>query len=217
MQFIRSFFIATFYDTLMRGCERRCLGRWRRELLAEVSGDVLEIGSGTGINLPYYPATVGKLVLTDPDPHMRRLLRNKQRCGFNFEIAPYSAEKIDLPDASFDFIVSTLVLCSVSSPHDALKEIFRLLRPGGQLLFLEHVVASQNGKLHRWQKRIEPLWLKISGNCHLMRDTARTIRETGFHPVLIENVSMRGAPSFVRPMIKGAAFKPQQSLLVECA
>ncbi|MCF7847203.1 MAG: class I SAM-dependent methyltransferase [Kiritimatiellales bacterium] len=207
---IRSFFIATFYDAFMRGCERRCLGEWRRELLAEVSGDVLEIGGGTGVNLQYYPKTLRRLVLTEPDPNMRQQL---QKSGMT--VADFRAEKIDLPDESFDCIVSTLVLCSVDSQAAALNEAFRLIRPGGSLYFIEHVVAPNNEKLARWQKRLEPIWLWVSRNCHLSMDTARAIREAGFEFIRFDAVSMIGAPSIVRSVIKGVARKPncRQSLL----
>jgi ubiquinone/menaquinone biosynthesis C-methylase UbiE len=200
---IRSFFIATFYDAFMRGCERRCLGEWRRELLAGVSGDVLEIGGGTGVNLQYYPETIHRLVLTEPDPNMRQQLLKS-----GMTVADFRAEKIELPDESFDCIVSTLVLCSVDSQADALKEAYRLLRPGGALFFIEHVVALDNEKLARWQKRLEPAWLWLSSNCHLAMDTARAIKEAGFEFIWLEEVSMRGAPAIVRPVIKGVARKP---------
>jgi ubiquinone/menaquinone biosynthesis C-methylase UbiE len=187
----------------MRGCERRCLGEWRRELLAGVSGDVLEIGGGTGVNLQYYPETIHRLVLTEPDPNMRQQLLKS-----GMTVADFRAEKIELPDESFDCIVSTLVLCSVDSQADALKEAYRLLRPGGALFFIEHVVALDNEKLARWQKRLEPAWLWLSSNCHLAMDTARAIKEAGFEFIWLEEVSMRGAPAIVRPVIKGVARKP---------
>jgi len=214
---IWSFFIFLFYDAVMRGNERRCLGEWRRELLAEVHADVLEIGGGTGVNLQYYPKTVNKLVLTEPDPNMRRQLqrRTEEMRPSGVTVAGFGAENIDLPDESFDCIVSTLVLCSVDSQAQALKEAWRLLRPGGALFFIEHVVAPDNAKLARWQKRLEPVWLRICGNCHLTMDTARAIREAGFELTRLDKVSIRGAPAIVRPVIKGVARKPncRQSLL----
>jgi len=151
--------------------------------LGNLSGDVLEIGSGTGLNLKYYPKTVNMLVLSEPDSNMRHILnqRIEESDKDNILMANYHAESIDLPDESFDYVVSTLVLCSVKNPLNSLTELKRLLRPNGQLIFMEHVAADDNPKLLKWQKRIEPFWKWIGCNCHLTRQTENVIKQAGFN------------------------------------
>ena len=113
-----------------------------------------------------------------------------------------------MPDASFDAVVCTLVLCSVQDVQVALTEIFRVLRPGGRLLFVEHVAARQHSTRLAWQRRLEPIWKRVAGNCHLTRDTEQAIRAVGFQFERIERESMRKAMPLIRPCIRGAARKP---------
>lgn len=202
--------MAKLYDVSMRRVEERSLGAWRAELIGQVSGDVLEIGSGTGVNLPYYPTTVKRLVLSEPDANMRKQLQQKvsKLDRKNISITRFRAESIGFPDASFDCVVSTLVLCSVTDQPMCLREFRRVLRPGGKLVFLEHVAAEQDPRLYRWQKFFEPLWAFIGCNCHLTRNTESEIRQAGFNLVLVDRVSMAGVPSVVRPVIKGVAQAP---------
>ena len=131
---------------------------------------------GTGVNLPHYPEAVTRIVLSEPDAQMRKNLQRKtgQLQKGRLDIAPWEAESIEMPDASFDTIVSTLVLCSVPSLESSLKEIYRLLRPNGVLLFLEHVISDHPPTL-TWQRRIEPFWSFCAGNCRLTRNTAAAI------------------------------------------
>ncbi len=205
---IRSFLIAKTYDYAMRSTEKRCLGPWRRELLARARGDVLEIGAGTGVNLPYYPATIGRLVLSEPDHQMRLKLQRQVAAQKrqNCVITPWNAAAIDAPANSFDTVVSTLVLCSVAHPPTSLKEIHRLLRPGGQLIFLEHII-SDDPATRAWQRRIEPLWRFCAGDCKLTRDTAATIAAAGFKIEQLSEAPMTGAPAFVARTIRGIATK----------
>ena len=114
---IRSYFMAKLYDASMRKIEEACFAGWRSELLSQVRGDVLEIGSGTGANLAHYTKSIASLVLTEPDPHMLRLLRKKvdENYGGKFRTENFTADSIEFPDNSFDSVVSTLVLCSVDS------------------------------------------------------------------------------------------------------
>ncbi|MDY0191090.1 MAG: methyltransferase domain-containing protein [Desulfuromonas sp.] len=200
--------MATTYDFIMQSTERRCLGAWRGEILAEATGAVLEIGAGTGINLPYFPEQLTSLQLCEPDPHMRRKLSRTVSSSKREDIAicPWTAEQIDLPDNSIDTIVSTLVLCSVNSLQSSLKEIYRLLKPGGTFIFMEHILAA-DPKTKLWQQRIEPFWGLCAGECHLTRDTATEITATGFHIEQLTEAAMIGAPTFVKRTVRGRARK----------
>jgi ubiquinone/menaquinone biosynthesis C-methylase UbiE len=207
---IRSYCMALFYDAAMKKTEQLCLRVWRNELISAAWGDVLEIGAGTGLNLEHYPATVDSLVLTEPDANMRKQLarRVKSLEKPTVTLTPFAAEAIDLPDESFDHIVSTLVLCSVENQSRSLLELYRLLRPGGTLRFLEHVLAEDNPKLVRWQKTFEPIWNFCCGNCHLTRNTGEEIRRAGFVMDQLQTVKIAGAPLIVQPAILGTAKKP---------
>ncbi|MDA3902818.1 MAG: class I SAM-dependent methyltransferase [Desulfuromusa sp.] len=209
---IRSFLIAKSYDYAMRSTEKKCLHGWRKELLSQASGDLLEIGAGTGVNLPHYPESVTQIVLSEPDTQMRkRLQRQTVETQINrFHITDWGADSIEMPDASFDTIVSTLVLCSVPSLETSLKEIYRLLRPNGTLLFLEHVISNHPSTL-TWQHRIEPYWSFCAGNCHLTRDTAAAIHATGLQIEQLTEAPMTGTPAFVRRTIRGTARKALNS------
>ncbi|MEN8218519.1 MAG: class I SAM-dependent methyltransferase [Pseudomonadota bacterium] len=193
----------------MKNTEKLCLSQWRTELLGNVRGDILEIGSGTGVNLKYYPYTINQLVLSEPNINMRHYLNKRiEDAGRdNISMAHNNAESIDFPDESFDYIVSTLVLCSVTDQLNCLTELKRLLRPNGKLLFIEHVAAEDNPRLFKWQKRIEPFWKIIGGNCHLTRNTESVIKQAGFNSIQLEKTSFLGAPSIVGPIIKGIAHK----------
>ena len=197
--------MAAIYDRFMRGMEEACGAAWRRELLADVHGDVLEIGAGTGRNLEHYGAGVRRLVLTEPDRHMRRHLEARLAASpfaARAEIRTDDAAEVDAPSATFDAVVTTLVLCSVEDPDAALGEARRLLRPGGKLVFLEHVVAPEPSRA-AWQRRVEPLWKLVAGNCHLCRDTAGAIARAGFSFERIERESARKALPIVRATIRG--------------
>ena len=206
---IRSYLMAKFYDTALKNPEKLCLNQWRSELLEKVQGDILEIGSGTGLNLKHYPDTINQLVLSEPDKNMRHQLKKRiDALGRkDVSIVGNEAENLDFPDQSFDYIVSTLVLCSVNDQFQALTRLKRLLRPNGKLIFLEHVAAEDNPKLLQWQKRIQPFWRFIAGNCHLARNTASVIKKVGFSRIELEKATFLGAPSIVGPIIKGVAQK----------
>ena len=204
---IRSYFMAKLYDTSMQKIEELSFSRWRSELLADVSGDVLEIGSGTGVNLTHYPESIDSLVLTEPDVHMLKLLNEniQQKKVDNTRAENHPADRLAFDDDSFDSVVSTLVLCSVVSPHDTLKEIKRVLRPGGKLYFLEHVRAIEKPHLIKWQKFFQPFWVHMCGNCHLTRDTESNIKHAGFSFERIDRPYSSGGPPIVSPTIFGVA------------
>ena len=203
-------FFAFIYDPLIAKTEAACLQNWRNELLSNASGTVLEVGAGTGANLSFYTDKVKKLIISEPDEFMRKKLMAKLDDSTikDYEIKPFGMEEIDLPDDSLDCVVSTLVCCSVQSPQASLQQVYRVLKPGGQFLFMEHVAAENNPKRLKWQNRINPIWKRISGNCHLNRETEKYILEAGFKIKTIQKASMRKAPPFVRPTIRGIAIKP---------
>jgi ubiquinone/menaquinone biosynthesis C-methylase UbiE len=203
-------FTALIYDCVTRGVETACLGQWRAELLGGLQGQVLEVGAGTGVNLPYYPRTLTRLTLSEPDPHMRRQLSRKVRALGRDDVAVVDAslERLPMADRSFDAVVATLVLCSVPRPDRALAEIYRILKPGGRFVFVEHVAAEERPGRLKWQRRVEPIWKRVSGNCHLTRRTGTAIAEAGFKIADMKRESMRKAWSLVRATIRGVALKP---------
>jgi ubiquinone/menaquinone biosynthesis C-methylase UbiE len=204
-----SWFMATIYDRFMRDMERACGDAWRKELVTELRGDVLEIGAGTGRNLEHYRG-LERLVLAEPDPHMRRRLAEKAAqtsVATSVELVSWGAELIESEAHSFDAVVSTLVLCSVRDVKCSLDEIRRVLRPGGKLVFLEHVAATDPSRLV-WQQRAEPLWKLVAGNCHLCRQTEQSIEAAGFRFDRITRESARKALPIVRPTIRGVAIAP---------
>ncbi|MFK5925988.1 MAG: class I SAM-dependent methyltransferase [Desulfuromusa sp.] len=209
---VRSFLIAKTYDYAMRSTEKKCLQEWRKKLLSQASGDLLEIGAGTGVNLPHYPEAVTTIVLSEPDLQMRKNLQRKtlEAQKNRVTITHWGAESIDMPNASFDTIVSTLVLCSVPSLETSLEEIYRLLRPNGTFLFLEHIISNHPPTL-TWQRRIEPFWSLCAANCHLTRDTAAAILATGLKIEQLTEAPMAGAPAFVKRTIRGTARKSSDS------
>jgi ubiquinone/menaquinone biosynthesis C-methylase UbiE len=205
-----SWLVARIYNRFMAESEQACLSSWRAQLLGELSGEVLEVGAGTGSNLEHYPADVARLVLSEPDPHMRRQLSNRiaERGRSGVVLSEGSLEELPLPDASFDAVVATLVLCSVPNPARALSEIHRVLKPGGSFAFLEHVAAENNPGRLVWQRRVEPFWRLVAGNCHTTRRTADHITQAGFELEWIERESVRKALPWVRPSIRGIARRP---------
>jgi len=204
---LRKSAFAAMYDRCSRASEEAGLAEIRQQLLAEASGDVLEIGAGTGVNLAYYDASLSSLVLTEPEPAMLRRLRPKM-----LEQAPLaqvvqtSVEELPFEDSSFDTVVSTLVLCGVDDQARALQAVRRVLRPGGRLLFLEHV-RSDDPQLARFQDRIN--WLNhFLVDCDCNRQTLSAIEEQGFTVSRVERTDLPKAPRFTRPAIVGVAASP---------
>lgn len=192
---------AKIYDWVMSAPEHACLAEWRRELLANATGRVLEIGAGTGANVALYPTGID-LVLTEPDAGMRTQLSHKYP---EVQVDGASAENLPFANASFDTVVVTLVLCSVPDPGAVLAELHRVLKPEGKLLFMEHVV-SQNPERRKSQDRWDPLWSRLAGGCHCNRDTEKNLQLAGFELRTVERASMRKAISIVRPTVRGVAY-----------
>ena len=204
-----SWLMATFYDRLIEQSEAACLRDWRRDLLAGVTGRVLEVGAGTGLNVPYYTSNVTRLVLSEPEPHMRAKVQSRLAAALpaDVELSDATLDHLPMPDQSFDAVVSTLVLCSVPDLAQALEEIRRVLAPGGRLVFLEHVGAEDRPDRLKWQRRVEPLWKALAGNCHLTRRTELAIKRAGFDIVQIQRESFRKAMPLTRPSIRGIAVR----------
>jgi len=202
---LRKRLFAATYDRQMAKAERDGLGAVRAQLLADAKGDVLEIGAGTGSNLARYGDTVTSLTVTEPDPHMLRRLEQKiaeQRPDTTVVDAP--AENLPFPDDQFDVVVSTLVLCGVHDQAKALAEVQRVLRPGGRLLFMEHVRAMDDDKRARSQDRMNWLNRAVMG-CNCNRDTAAAITASGFTVDSVGHGTIPHAPKFVQPIIHGRA------------
>ncbi len=192
--------VARFYDPFQARLEAAVLGPWRADLLADLRGEVLELGAGTGANLPHYGAGASRVVLAEPDVHMRRILQGKAP-DERFQVVDHAAEALPYPDGSFDAVVFTLVLCTVDDPVAALAEAKRVLRPGGRLVYLEHI-RSADPAIRRRQDLLQPLWGPFARGCHLNRDTDRLIREAGFEVSETEE-AMRGAPRWVARTVRG--------------
>jgi ubiquinone/menaquinone biosynthesis C-methylase UbiE len=178
---------------------------YRRASLAHARGRVLEIGGGTGFNLPHYPAGIDELVVTEPAPGMlERARRRAETMKHSVTVVQASAESLPFQDASFDTVVSTLVLCSVDDVDRALSEIHRVLRPGGQLLFVEHV-RSDDPRRARWQDRLERPWMILADGCHPNRPTLDHIESGPFEVVEVERSELPQSPPIVRPLVAGRA------------
>ncbi|MDX6626532.1 MAG: hypothetical protein QOE56_1521 [Solirubrobacterales bacterium] len=193
------------YDRGLKATEEAGLRRMRAELLAGARGRVLEIGAGTGINLDLYPDAVEELVLVEPDPHMARRLRTKVAASARgAEIVEAPAERLPYGDGSFETAVATLVFCTIPEPSAALAELARVLKPGGRLLFVEHVRSRHPG-LASWQDRLEKPWRFLADGCHCNRDTLATIAASSFELGAVEHDRLPKAPPIVRPLVRGSA------------
>lgn len=195
---------AALYDRGLRATEQAGLLQMRRELLSSAEGRTIDLGAGTGINLDLFPETVSELVMAEPDPHMLKQLRAKAAGRGGVEIEQASAQELPFADGSFDTAVFTLVLCTVPDPALALREAARVLRPGGKLLFIEHVRAEEAG-LSGWQDRLEKPWRFLADGCHCNRDTAATIEASPLKLERIERGQLRKTPPLIRPLVYGSA------------
>lgn len=165
------------------GCGTKPFADQRQKVIPLAQGRVLEVGVGTGLNLPFYDRTrVQTIVGVDPALRMHRLaLKRVQRAGIAVELIGLSAEKLPSADASFDTVVSTYTLCTIPDPVSALRQMRRVLVPGGKLLFSEHGRAPEP-RIAKWQTRLQPYWSKIAGGCMLDRDIPALLEQAGFRP-----------------------------------
>jgi ubiquinone/menaquinone biosynthesis C-methylase UbiE len=177
----------------------------RQRCLEHVSGTVLEVGFGTGLNLPHYPRTVTKVVGVDPSHRSAQLARKRMaEAPFPVEMVGLSAERLPVPDSTFDAVVSTFTLCTIPDVVTALAEMRRALRPGGLFHFVEHGRAH-DPNVERWQKRLNGLQQTMFGGCHLNRNISALIEQAGFRIERLENAYLKGAPKFGAFLYRGVA------------
>ncbi len=201
---LRTRLFAITYDRQLAKVERAGLRARRRELVAAASGRLLEIGAGTGANLPHYSVEVEALTLTEPEPAMlRRLQQHAGQTSPAATVLRAPAEDLPFEDDSFDVVISTLVLCGVSDQPRTLRELHRVLRPGGELRFIEHV-RSSDARLARHQDRMNVVNRFLVG-CECNRPTLDTISAGGFDVGHVEHSTMPKVPSFISPLITGMA------------
>jgi len=173
------------YDTLMEPLERKGFREIRKNLIQKIEGKVLEIGSGTGFNFPYYEIAQ-KVMAIEPEPLMReQSIPRAMKANVPIEVISANAEELPFPDDSFDTVVGTLVLCTIPDPAKALKEIRRVCKPDGQVLFFEHVRLN-HPVLGRLQDLLTPLWKRLCDGCHLNRNTLELVKRAGFKVIRIE-------------------------------
>lgn len=180
--------------------------QYRGELLSQVMGDTLEIGFGTGLNLPYYPSNLRKLTAIDANPGMNAIVdRRIRESGISVDHRVLNGEKLPMPDYQFDSVVSTWTLCSIANVEQALQEIYRVIKPGGRFFFIEHGL-SRNAKVQVWQHRLTPLQKVIADGCHLDRDI-RQLVERRFGEVAIDEFQPKDLPAVLSYFYRGIATK----------
>ncbi|HEX4110054.1 MAG TPA: class I SAM-dependent methyltransferase [Solirubrobacteraceae bacterium] len=197
---------ATIYDPIMSVPERFGMRERRVATVGQARGRVLELGAGTGLNLAHYP-TVEELVLTEPEEPMARRLRSRAaQAGLGAQVVEAPAEHLPFPDEHFDSVISTLVLCTVGDLPASLAEIRRVLKPGGRLLFCEHVRSDDPG-LAAWQDRMHPFWVRFGHGCHCNRATLPAIQAAGLEVDQVEHGELKGLVPIVKPLIMGSAIR----------
>lgn len=203
---LRDRVLPVIYDKLTEPFERRHFAAKRRCVLEPARGRVLEVGAGTGWSFRHYPDAVSEIVALEPDEGMlaRAKTRSAAESGPRVSFVRASAEELPFEDASFDTAVAMVVLCTVPNPARALEELRRVLKPGGQLLFVEHV-RSDDPRRARWQQRLDRPWGIVAKGCHPNRDTLATIEAAGFEVEVTERGDLPMAPPIVKPFVLGRA------------
>lgn len=196
---------AAVYERAIADSEEAGMRERRRRLIAGARGRTVELGAGTGLNFAHYPEAVDELIMTEPFPPMARQLR--ERAGPGATVIETPADRLPLPDGSADTVVSTLVLCTVDDVPATLAEVARVLRPGGRLLFAEHV-RSDDPKTARWQDRLEGPWKFVGHGCRCNRDTLAAIADSPLEVEAVEHDRIPKAAPIVRPLIVGSARRP---------
>jgi ubiquinone/menaquinone biosynthesis C-methylase UbiE len=202
---------SAWYGPLMRRIDEHGLREVRRSLLAEAHGRVLDVGTGTGSNLPLFPETAD-VVLSEPSPNMLRALRRRlsESGRSDVDLVRAGAEDLPFDDASFDCVTATLVMCTMPNPGAGLEEIARVLKPGGAFLFLEHV-RSENPRVARTQDSLERPWRFLADGCHCNRESLAMIEASPLALQRVEHGHMPLAPKFMAPLIYGRASAPTEA------
>ena len=196
---------ARLYEPMLWLGEKAGFWRWRKRQIEQVTGSVMELGAGTGLNLPYYPAGLERLVLVEPDVHKAKLLAAKEPpAGVTPEILRAPGETLPFEDDSFDTVVETLVLCTVADPEATAAEIRRVLKPDGKFLFIEHV-RSDRPRLGRFQDRMEGPWKKFADGCHCNRRTVPMLAANGFEVEVLAEMDQFPMFPMARPIVSGIA------------
>lgn len=192
---------------LDRAMASKVLRRPRTRTLARARGRILEVGFGTGMNLAHYPPGVTRIEAIDPDLDLDRYSRPRMKAArIEVDFHHLDASRLPFEDASFDTVVCTLTLCSIPDVMRALAEIRRVLKTGGEFLFLEHGLSPQPS-VARWQRRLTPIQRRLGGGCHLDRDTVRLLGVAGLRPAVHEHYYLRRVPRFAGYMTEGYAVK----------
>lgn len=179
----------------------------RSELLAQTSGEILEIGFGTGLNLAHYPAHISKITVVEPNSGMQRRARRRVRASrIAVESHRLTCESMPFADRSFDCVVSTWTMCSIAPIDRALFEVYRVLKPGGRLFFLEHGL-SRDPKVERWQRRLNWLEMALAGGCRLDRDIKKIITAQPFSTVQVDEFRLDKTPATHGSMYRGVAIR----------
>lgn len=197
---------ARFYDRLLEPSEVRGLADARRDLLADLDGTVVEIGAGTGLNLAHIPAAVTRWVACEPEPAMASQLRDRAAGDARVEVIEAPAQALPLDDASVDHVVATLVLCTVDDLAASVREVTRVLRPGGSLRLIEHI-GAEAGRTATAQRIVEPAWKVVARGCHLTRDPRDVLADHGFDVSGIEDFRIPGSVSLNERGVWGSAIR----------
>ena len=200
---------ARVYARIGSKAEDRGQAEHRRELLAGLSGRVVEVGAGNGLNFPHYPDTVSEVVAVEPESYLREhAVEAAAGAAVSVRVVDGVAERLPLDDSSVDAGVASLVLCSVPDQDVALRELLRVIRPGGELRFYEHVVSEKRRAARVQGAADATFWPTIGGGCHMARDTGRAIERAGFTVEHCERFSFAPAPFLSLPHIRGVARRP---------
>jgi ubiquinone/menaquinone biosynthesis C-methylase UbiE len=204
MGFYQNHVLPRFQDKVM---DRKDMREIRARVCSGLTGDVVEVGFGTGLNAPYYPAEMVKVAAVEPSALCVRMAQPRiAATSVEVDLAGLTGEALDLPSEEFDAALSTWTLCTIPRVDAALVEIRRVLKPGGKFCFVEHGHAP-DARVARWQKRIEPPWKRVAGGCHVTRRIPELIQAAGFHLEALDTYYLAGEPRVFGYTFEGVATK----------